>query len=221
MAQVAVSPRGSSVSPRLVTELDRTWQAIRARHRDVPEVVIALGSGSVGRRGALKLGHFAAERWQRTDGKLPELFVGGEGLGRGAGEVLATLLHEGAHGVASTRGIADTSRQGRWHNARYRDLAAELGLEVAKVPSLGWSGTSVPVTAGQYRAGVRRLEAAITAFRHAEPHSGPGGRTNSNNGLAALCGCGRRIRVAESVLAAGPITCGLCGEDFAANTGED
>jgi len=28
------------------------------------------------------------------------------------------------------------------------------------------------------------------------------------------CVCGRRIRVAPTVLAAGPITCGICGTDF-------
>jgi hypothetical protein len=221
MAEIAVGKPGASVSPRLVTELDRTWQAIRTRHPDVPEVVIALGSGSEGQRGALKLGHFAAGRWERSEGKLPELFVGGEGLGRGAREVLGTLLHEGAHGVACAREITDTSRQGRWHNARYRDLAAEIGLQVVKVPSLGWGGTTVPdATAALYRGELRRLEAAITAFRHAEPGGGRGGRTNSNNGVAARCGCGRRVRVAQSVLELGPITCGLCGSEFATQAGQ-
>jgi hypothetical protein len=213
MGQVAASAPGVSVSPQLVTALDRAWQAIRARHPDVPEVVIALGAGS-GQGRNLKLGHFAAGRWQRADGRLPELFIGGEGLGRGAVPVLATLLHEAAHGVASTREIADTSRQGRWHNARFRDLAAELGLAVEKLPSLGWSGTTAPAaTTALYRAEIRRLEAAITAYRHAE-HGGRGGRGSSNNGVAARCSCGRRIRVAETVLALGPITCGACGSDF-------
>jgi hypothetical protein len=32
---------------------------------------------------------------------------------------------------------------------------------------------------------------------------------------SCVCGCGRRIRVAPSVLAAGPITCGLYGAEFA------
>ncbi|MGH3191511.1 MAG: hypothetical protein ACRDOL_30560, partial [Streptosporangiaceae bacterium] len=82
----------ATISPRLVTALDRTWAAIMARHPDVPAVVIALGSGSGGKR--LKLGHFAPDRWQRSGGRLPELFVGGEGLARGAGDVLGTLLHE-------------------------------------------------------------------------------------------------------------------------------
>jgi len=205
----------ATISPRLVTALDRIWAAIQARHPDVPNVVITLGAGSGS--GSLKLGHFAADRWQRADARLPELFIGGEGLARGAREVLGTLLHEGAHGVASVRQIQDTSRQGRFHNARYRPLAEELGLAVAKTGSIGWSATTVPgATAALYRGELHRLDDALVAYRRAELSNGRGGRTSNNNGLAARCGCGRRIRVSESVLSAGPITCGVCGTDFEA-----
>src|SRR5215831_1589938 len=208
-----------TISPRLVTAIDRAWAAIQARHHDVPSVVITLGAGSGPGAGGLKLGHFADGRWQRADAKLPELFIGGEGLARGAREVLGTLLHEGAHGVASVRKIQDTSRQGRFHNGKFRVLAEELGLAVAKTGSIGWSATSVPdATAAAYRAELRRLDAALVAYRHVEGGTGRGGRTSSNNGVAARCECGRRIRVAESVLSVGPITCGLCGSDF--ETGE-
>lgn len=51
-----------------------------------------------------------------------EVFVGGEGLARGPADVLATLLHEAAHALAHVRGIQDTSRQGRWHNAQFKAL---------------------------------------------------------------------------------------------------
>lgn len=204
------------ITPRLVTALDQAWRAIRARHPDVPEVVIALGSGTDHGRRGLKLGHFADARWQRGDGRLPELFVGGEGLSRGSAAVLGTLLHEGAHGVAAMREIQDTSRQGRFHNTRFRALAEELGLVVAKTGSIGWSDTTVPdATAALYRAELGRLDAALVAWRHGESNGGRGGRISSNNPVAARCECGRRIRVAETVLAAGPITCGLCGTDFA------
>jgi hypothetical protein len=214
MAPSTANSPAAPVSPRLVTALDHAWSAIRTRHPDVPEVVIALGSGSDGRRGGLKYGHFAADRWERGDGRLPELFVGGEGLARGARAVLGTLLHESAHGIGAVREIQNTSRQGRFHNARFRALAEETGLTVAKTRSDGWSETSVPdATAKAYRAELRRLEAAITAFRRAEPH-GHGRRPNSNNGVAARCECGRRIRVSEAVLALGPITCGLCDTEF-------
>jgi hypothetical protein len=206
-----------TISPRLVTALDRTWAAIMTRHPDVPAVVIALGSGS-GNRTRLRYGHFAPDRWQRDAGRLPELFIGGEGLARGSRDVLGTLLHEAAHGVASTRKIQDTSRQGRFHNTRFKALAEELGITVTKDPSIGWSITVVPdVTAALYRPEVRRLDEALVAWRHAESTS-QGGRKNNNNGVAALCSCGRRIRVAESVLEAGPITCGLCGTNFEAAT---
>jgi hypothetical protein len=94
---------------------------------------------------------------------------------------------------------------------------------VARAGAIGWSATTVPdATAALYRAELRRLDAALVAYRHAEPGDGRGGRASSNNGVSARCGCGRRIRVAESVLDAGPITCGLCGSDFiAGETGEE
>jgi hypothetical protein len=70
--------------------------------------------------------------------------VGGEGLQRGPTDVLGTLLHEAAHGLAQARSIQETSRQGRYHNRRYATLAAELGLEVTSVKPIGWSATTVP-----------------------------------------------------------------------------
>jgi hypothetical protein len=53
--------------------------------------------------------------------------------------------------LASVRKISDTSRQGRYHNSRYADLAGELGLDVAHLQPIGWSATSVPEpTAARY-----------------------------------------------------------------------
>ena len=90
------------------------------------------------------------------------------------------------------RKIQDTSRQGRFHNGRFRALAGELGLDVAKTGSIGWSATTVPdATAALYRGELRRLEAALVAYRHVEG-GGRGGRASNNNGVAARCGCGRR-----------------------------
>ena len=75
---------------------------------------------------------------------LAEVFVGGEGLALGAVDVLGTLLHEATHALAHVRGVQDTSRQGRYHNRRFRDLAEEIGLDVREVPVIGWSDTHVP-----------------------------------------------------------------------------
>ena len=64
-------------------------------------------------------------------------------------------------------------------------------------------------TVAQYRVEIRCLEAAITAFRPCGAALWPGGgRVNSSNGVAhAASGA------AESVLEAGLVTCGLCGQD--------
>ncbi len=103
--------------------------------------------------------------------------------------MLATLLHEAAHGLAFVRGIEDTSRQGRYHNRRYRVLAEELGLEVTEAGAFGWSSTTLrEATVKQYRRELVRLRAALTLYRRGERSAG-GGKSRSTNLLACLPAC--------------------------------
>jgi hypothetical protein len=200
----------------LVAALEHAWTAIRRHHPDVPQVVIVVASGSDPRSRRFNLGHFAAARWQLTDQATDraEVLVSGEGLQRGPVDVLGTLLHEAAHGLAHARTISDTSRQGRYHNRRYATLARELGLDVAHVQPIGWSATSVPEpTAARYVEVLAELAEALVLWRRAERTS-PTGPGRSRNGLACSCACGRRIRVARSVLAQAPILCGACAQPF-------
>src|SRR4029450_2104799 len=204
----AVSADHAAAS-RLVAALEHAWTAILTQHPDVPQVVIVVASGSDPRSRRLNLGHFAAGRWHLTDPNKPtdrpEVLVSGEGLQRGPVEVLGTLLHEAAHGLAHARSIQDTSRQGRYHNRRYATLAGELGLEVAHLQPIGWSATSVPgPTAGRYGEVLAELGAALVLWRRAE-QANPAGPGRSRNALACSCACARRIRVAPSVLEIAPI----------------
>jgi len=188
-------------------------------------VVMVLGAGSIGTAGSLRLGHFAAMRWADPDQpttdaqdggvavRLPEVFVGGEGLARCPADVLGTLLHEAAHALAHVRDIKDTSRQGRWHNAKFKALAEELGIEVTKDPRSGWSPTTIPVTTcEQYTEVIAELGRVLRLHRSVEI---AGGKDKKPSPPPCVCECGRKIRVAPTVLAAGPITCGVCGTDFA------
>jgi hypothetical protein len=173
-------------------------------------------SAGVGPAGVRSGSEAAAAASDAEDaGHLSEVLVGGEGLRHGPVEVLDTLLHEAAHGMAHVRGIKDTSRQGRWHNTRYAKLAAELGLAVAEAPGIGWSNTSLrPETRLEYAQTIALLGRTLTLHREPEPRGRRGGRASSNNGLACACACPRRIRVSPSGLAAGPILCGVCDEPF-------
>jgi hypothetical protein len=213
------SPSPDGTASLLVAALEHAWQIIRRRHPDVPEAVLVVASGSEGKR--LNLGHFAPHRWQVNGADRHEVLVGGEGLQRGALEVLGTLLHEAAHGLAQARGVQDTSRGGRYHNRRYVTLAGELGLEVASVKPIGWSATTVPEpTAVAYAGQLEELAAVLVLWRRHEHRIGSASR--SRNLLAATCGCGRRIRVAKATIAEAPIVCGLCEEPFApADTDEE
>jgi hypothetical protein len=195
----------------VVAAMERAWQAIRVRHPEAPEVIVILGAGSEARRGLFKLGHFAAARWQVAGQRRAEVLVSGEGLQRGPVDVLGTLLHEAAHGLADTRQIKDTSRQGRYHNRHYARLAAELGLQVACDAKTGWSQTTVPDQLAQVYAEVLGdLDAALQLWRYAEQQQPTA--TGSRNLLA--CGCGRKLRVAKATLEQAPIWCGACEEAF-------
>ena len=197
----------------LLAALEATWAAIRARHPEVPAAVLVVAPGGDGRR--LAWGHFAAGRWQHAGAARPEVLVVGEGLRRPARQVLGTLLHEAAHGLADQRGVRDTSRGGRYHNRRYKALAEELGLAVAQAGPVGWSATSVPdPTAAAYAGVLGELAGRLVLWRHRESRAGHAG--GSRNLLACACGCPRRIRVAPATLDLAPILCAACGQPFVA-----
>lgn len=196
----------------LVSALEAAWNAVRTGHPDVPEAVLIIGSGTSTKQA--KWGHYGSLRWQHGESRLSEVLISGEGLKRPVTEVLTTLLHEAAHGMADTRGVKDTSRQGRWHNQKFAKLADELGLDAHKDDRIGWSVCTLrPATEQQYAGELEGLQKALSAYRHPEMHL-ESGRTSSNNALACACTCPRRIRVAKAVLDEGAITCQICGDPF-------
>jgi hypothetical protein len=207
-------------------------------------------------------GHFGAERWvagrpQPTtpppteaghDASLhvepdrkPELFVAGECFAEGATHTLLTILHEATHALAHARGVKDTSRQGKYHNRRFVELAAELDLEWpsdAKAhPVSGFSDVQLTeVAASCYADTIAELDAAITlhldTFRRLRLAGGgqatpgtttpegdgagedQGGKTFTRAKLVCDCCPKRSIRVSPKQAGRGPILCGVCGGEF-------
>ena len=203
-------PDGPAISG-IVRVLEDIWRAIRARHGELPAVVIIIASGT--ERKQPVWGHHAPGRWQAGNEQRAEIMISGEGLRRQPRDVLGTLLHEAAHALAAARGIKDTSRQHRYHNTKYKMLAEELGITVTFDPTIGWSITTVPDhTAEDYADQLTALQAAMTLWRTDEELT-PTQRRNSNL-IAAICPCGRSIRAASSTLAEAPIVCTACGEPF-------
>jgi hypothetical protein len=203
----------------LVQVLEETWLAIRRRHPQIPAVVIILASGTETRQP--RWGHFASARWYVESSERAEVMISGEALRLTPAEVLAVILHEAAHALAFARGIKDTSRQGRYHNKQFKNCAEELGLIVVHDDRNGWSSSTLTHdTEHAYEGQLTALAEAMTLWRRSETTIGPTTRRNTNL-IAAVCSCGRSIRVAASTLAEAPITCQACDGDFQAKTPAD
>ena len=64
----------SEAASRVLTILEETWQAIRARHPEIPPVVIIIASGTAGRDA--RWGRFDSQRWTiHTTGTLTKILV--------------------------------------------------------------------------------------------------------------------------------------------------
>lgn len=192
---VSTTAADGQISSPMIAALEQSWADIRNRHADVPAAVVILGAGSIGApAGTLRLGHFAATRWNHdTDDveRLAEVFIGGEGLARGPVDVLGTLLHEAAHAIAHVRGVQDTSRQGRWHNARFQALAEEVGITVTRHPKNGWSPTSISLaTRDAYAATLAELGQAYGCTAARRPSSVAAGPAITRPRVSAIAGGG-------------------------------
>jgi len=224
----------------IIQALEGAYAKFRTNHPELPPVVIITGSGmdSYG----LRWGHFARDRWidALNEGRRPELFVGGERLACGAELTFQTMLHESVHALACVRGVQDCLRQNRYHNRRFLEIAREVGLDYphgAPDPTIGYSAVELTdVTRKRYGPAMALLERAVrlhldnplatlgkgltgTLGGHGGRVKGGGSRARGTGGASlvkAVCGCARIVRVSRSTLDAGAITCGLCGEEFAA-----
>ncbi len=226
----------------IVEVLEETWAAIRAEVPELPHVVMVTGSAFVGPG---RWAHWRESGWTEKHEHAEhirhgEMFVAGETLAKGATFVVETMLHEGAHALATVRKIQDTSRQGRWHNGEFRKLGEELGLEYTKGnahTAHGYSFMTITEAAkDRYAALITKLDTAIRAtiaapawtdaaggqdtdaggeYVHGGRRPKTGGTSTTNN-LKLTCECATPniIRASKTVAAKMVIRCDECEELF-------
>lgn len=219
-----------AAASELIAACEAAWSSIQQHHVGVPNAVIILGTG-VERGRLVKLGHWWSGRWIADGEVRGEVLLAGEALHLKPGDVFEVLLHEAAHGLNANLGIKDTSRGGRYHNARFRHTAESFGLHVTTLPPFGWASTSLTEPAiERYRSEIAGIGDAMRLARRVATSAVAGveGSTGGTSADAesdnadgagsknppAQCGCGRKMRMAPSTLAAGPVVCGLCNEHF-------
>lgn len=226
--------RTDPAASELVAACETVWASIQEHHPELPPVVMLLGTG-IERGKLVKLGHWWGGRWLADGDIRGEVLLAGEALHLDAADVFEVLLHEAAHGINAARGVKDTSRGGRYHNARFKQTAIEVGLDVATQDPYGFAATSVPAaTAERYSGEIDLLASAMRIARRIPPNALQSNTVSNGAGQVpgvtgagadgtdekrpkvppAECGCGRRLRMAPSVLAQGPVVCGNCGSEF-------
>jgi hypothetical protein len=234
------------VMGELLTAFACAWDAIRARHDEVPPVVLVTGPCLHPGAERRKLGHFRAVGWGPPDdgGRseleaairvvddliesgdvtalgdalstsaeatlrsaaqlchdahqfVGEVFITSDGLALPPSDLLAIVLREAAYSLASERGVKDTSRQGRYHNQRFKAIAEELGLEVSRDPPFGCSRTSLTAAAAAtYSQTLESLGLALSRLHDSQPSATAPrpGRGAKRNATSFDCECGLRIR---------------------------
>ncbi|MFI0425118.1 hypothetical protein [Spongiactinospora sp. 9N601] len=203
MTTTPAAPADREHGSHIITTLERAWAAIRARHPEIPRVVMITGQGRDGRW--INWGHYAAGTWRAADDRREhELFVSGELLGLGGTRVMQTLLHEAAHALADVRGITDTSSGGRYHNKRFVALAVELGLTgpASPAPTIGFSDCAITAaTVATYREHIDALDAerlpyldspALALLRPPAPTGGQDGQDGGQDHAGDDAGDGGR-----------------------------
>lgn len=209
---------------QLIHALYDVWQAIRLHHPGVPEVVL-LPAPAQKRR---VLGHFAPLRWtarQDGTGYLHEVVVVAEYLNRDPVEVVETLVHEATHALNFSRGVHDCSSS-QYHNAKFKETAEELGLEVAQVKHYGFALTQMSEAATNRYAEVttalkevivhRRSWSGIAKVGGSTPKGGSANdnSTASSRSRKATCACGFIIRVSKKTMDETVIRCESCNGAF-------
>jgi len=119
--------------------IEKIFRALNARYFEgtIEEPIITIQSTP------RAYGHVtAAKAWARADGESRhELNIGAGTLDRPIENIVATVLHEMVHLYHLQIGIQDCSRNGTYHNKRFRDAAQARDLQISYDKRIGWSIT--------------------------------------------------------------------------------
>ena len=153
-------------------------------------------------------GWYGCDHWKNEVSTPAELNIVAEELHRKPGDILGTLLHEMCHQKASESKIKDCSRNGRYHNRKFKEIAEKHGLLTEeKSKALGFGVTKL-APAG--RAAIDCLMSKVTDALTVSRIPAVPGKSKSKM-LLYMCDCGFKIRCGKSTLEA---TCNLCQSPF-------
>lgn len=163
-AKPITSPKPGGIILEAILELERMYDAVAERAGPPlaggmrPVILIQ----TAGRKSAY--GWMAPESWATMSGTRNEITLCAEHLARGPLAAFETLVHEMAHHANDVDGIADCNKA-QYHNGRFRDRAAALGLVVERSERHGWSQTKLSPELEEFAAGLKIKADVFEVFR--------------------------------------------------------
>ncbi|WP_406161004.1 hypothetical protein [Streptomyces canus] len=203
----------TSPGPILQALID-LWERLRAEVPDLPPIQPAIPP-------ATRTSNHGPERWgMDADGTVTGLVVDAETLSRGPEAVLETVLHEAAHILNWRRDVNDVTSRGAYHTQAFLVTAEEVGLEreegASRSATRGFESVALTDVARRRHTEDLKTLAEIVppALAHMPVPTPPRDRHVSRLTLRCSCDPPRTFRISRTWAAAGPITCGVCGEPF-------
>ena len=149
-------------------------------NNELPPIVITLQSSP------RTNGHFTLGKvWRAEENHLNEINISVEHLDRPIENIIATLQHEMVHYYCQLHGIADVSKNGRYHNKHFKAEAEKRGLIISYEQYIGYSRTE-PSEAFIQVLNENGIEKPLDINRDGDRFSGFGGM----NGIGGTDGTG-------------------------------
>lgn len=200
---------------RAVSQLEHIYNSLNADffsgELPVPIITVQSKPGTMGHCSVAKV-------WQRKDDKTYELNIAAEVLNYPIEETLDTMLHEMCHVLCRETGIKETSRGGKYHNKRFKEVAEAHGLTCVPCGQYGWNTTpgdnlvEYALSKGwnEIMLGRNTLPPAMRtgATGTAQPGTALGGKRPSSTRKLICPKCGQSVRATRKV----NILCGDCME---------
>lgn len=136
-----------------------------------------------------------------------EINICAEHLSRPFDLVAETLLHEMVHLYNLQQGVQDTSRNGTYHNKKFKEAAEQHGMRVGKSGSYGYTDTKLDLVAKAFVDSI--ADKNFKLFR--EPMRKVSGQSKSSSSRKYVCpDCGCIIRATKEVY----VICGDCEVEY-------
>ena len=151
-----------------------------------------------------------------ADSGYYEINITAEYLTRPMSDISGTMLHEMVHLYNIYHDIKDTTRNGTYHNKKFRDAALSFGLTCENDQKYGWCRTSLDEQTSDYLISLGVFDWEFDIYRSKLPASEEKKRKQSMRKY--ICpSCGLTVRATKKVY----VICGDCQEALESETDDE